>query len=411
MFLPLQFIKNQLKAVIDEVNRIEQSEFPYIDSNVALTKIKERFVEQLQSLETIQEGFDQNAVRNSCNQTKRLILEYLPLVGFILRSTNLRIAFEMYGPLLRLTKNVLGPESSLVISSEWDRSPFTYKKDSYIDNFVLIGLPASESANPLLIPLAGHELGHSLWLKSKFYDQGSIKQSIQNNVETLMKTRWTDFKEVFSYIGDTPNIGLLTFPILLPIKKYAERQAVETFCDFVGLRIFGESFLHATAYMMSSNDLEERSLFYPKVKTRIGNLIKAAKKYKVEYPSNFLDMFEGAKEPEDQQASFSVSVSDEVLTTFIDDLIDEADVLITNSGIQKWDANEAKRIYNDFVIAIPARSSKTLPDILNAAWLAYHDKNLWNDIPQIKDRKDEVLKELVLKNIEVFEYEGKINAP
>ena len=57
-------------------------------------------------------------------------------------------------------------ETRLILSSEWDYSPFMYDQITDLPSFVFIGLPACESANPLLLPLAGHELGHSVWVKN-----------------------------------------------------------------------------------------------------------------------------------------------------------------------------------------------------------------------------------------------------
>jgi hypothetical protein len=54
---------------------------------------------------------------------------------------------------------------------------------------------------------------------------------------------------------------------------------------------------------------------------------------------------------------------------------------------------------------VPAEHCKNIADILNAAWLGFGDSLLWADIPQVRQKKDKVLKELVLKNLEVFEIE------
>ena len=46
-----------------------------------------------------------------------------------------------------------------------------------------------------------------------------------------------------------------------------------------------------------------------------------------------------------------------------------------------------------------------LADILNAAWKAFRQPDFWKDSPQVFEKKDLILKELVLKNIELFEIE------
>ena len=48
-----------------------------------------------------------------------------------------------------------------------------YGSVNNLPGFVFIGLPAPESANPFLIPLGGHELGHSAWTQFVINDPKS----------------------------------------------------------------------------------------------------------------------------------------------------------------------------------------------------------------------------------------------
>ena len=73
------------------------------------------------------------------------------------------------------------------------------------------------------------------------------------------------------------------------------------------------------------------------------------------------------------------------------------------SGIPASDPAQVDRIYVRFKLVVPAEKCLCLADILNAAWKAFRDTTFWQGDPQIGDKKDEVLKELVLKNIELFE--------
>jgi hypothetical protein len=51
-----------------------------------------------------------------------------------------------------------------------------------------------------------------------------------------------------------------------------------------------------------------------------------------------------------------------------------------------------------------------LADILNAAWHLSEEESLWADRPQVFEKKDRLLKELVLKNIEIFEVEQRLRS-
>lgn len=112
-----------------------------------------------------------------------------------------------------------------------------------------------------------------------------------------------------------------------------------------------------------------------------------------------------------KEEKFLVSLADNALEGIIDQLIniakEIADSTVFNDKLKKYSPSpdERDRIYNRFVQVVPAEKCKTLSDILNAAWKAYKDPALWENIPKIKEKKEHVLKNLVLKNIEVFEYE------
>ena len=90
------------------------------------------------------------------------------ILGIIVRSSSTRNAFEFYSSFLSLCRKALDENCKLILSSEWDYIPFTFPQNlQELPNFVIIGLPASESDNTLVFPVAGHELGHSIWLKEK----------------------------------------------------------------------------------------------------------------------------------------------------------------------------------------------------------------------------------------------------
>jgi hypothetical protein len=55
---------------------------------------------------------------------------------------------------------------------------------------------------------------------------------------------------------------------------------------------------------------------------------------------------------------------------------------------------------------VPAQRCRSLPEILNAAWLAYENDNMWPSVTRrTRAEKEEILKDLILKTIEIFEVE------
>jgi hypothetical protein len=170
--------------------------------------------------------------------------------------------------------------------------------------------------------------------------------------------------------------------------------------------VFGTSYLEAFAYLLAPTVPGERSHVYPNTLARIDNLIAASGTFAVAVPPGYRDLFEDNPNPPLSVADvFRLSVADEALRNNVSRIIQEAEGVATASGIPATTAAQVNRIYERYKLVIPAEDCECIADILNAAWMAFRDDTLWQDNTQIAAKKDEVLKELVLKNIEVFEIE------
>src|SRR5205823_14088739 len=141
-------------AFLDEAAHLAASEFPYPGSRLALERLIQFFTARLATLNSFDASSDQGVVRQTCALDLQHQFTYLPLFGFILRSTNVRNAFEVFRPLLRLARDIREPGvpknsriTELVLSSEWDYSPFIYREMPELPGFVMIGLPSHESAD------------------------------------------------------------------------------------------------------------------------------------------------------------------------------------------------------------------------------------------------------------------------
>lgn len=274
----LGYSREQIHAFLREVDRVDESEFPYEHSKLALVEIRVKLGEHLRYLDLLSALDDEGTVRAACTAALTAISEYLPFVGFILRSTNVRNAFEVYSPLLRLARAILGDQTRLVLSSEWEYSPFAYVDVPSLENYVLIGLPAAESGNPMLIPLAGHELGHSVWRRNRL--RGDFDARVWKEVFTFFQSRPEEFKEIVPGIDKQKldQANLFVQRKLAPAYEWTMRQAEESFCDFAGLRLFSEAYLCAFAYLLSPSFDLARIPSYPNYKTRVDNLKIAATK-------------------------------------------------------------------------------------------------------------------------------------
>jgi hypothetical protein len=197
----LEFSKARLVGILEEIRRLEEGEFPYEHSKEALELLEAHFQKRLDVLTSLPVGKDPQIVSQLCAEALFDIFDNMRLLGFILRSTNVRNAFEVYGPILRLARNVVGDDTKLLLSSEWEFSPFTFPALDLLPNFVLIGIPASESENPLVLPLAGHELGHTLWGANQLAQIFDAK--VEDEMLSVLATR---LPELLALAPNTANL-------------------------------------------------------------------------------------------------------------------------------------------------------------------------------------------------------------
>ena len=305
----------------------------------------------------------------------------------------------------------------LILSSEWTYQPQVYPEKDFLPSYVLIGLPAPESSNPLLLPLAGHELGHSLWRANDVGDElnFSVVQHVINAIVLQKDLFIKTYQSELSY----PDIESATQPQFIQILidntrfftnaiEWCKSQAEETFCDFVGLRLFGVSYLKAFSYLASPRLSMQRVEEYPRLTTRVRNLVDVALRFHVDPPAGFTELFEDDPEADHQDSvRFNLHVADEALGALRDTISIKVEHFLSSDLAPHPDGEEVGRILRCVKQVVPAKDARSLADILNAAWLAFEDESLWESIPELHKKKDEVLKELILKNIEIFEIERR----
>jgi hypothetical protein len=349
-------------------------------------------------------------IRHVCAMASKDMVNFLPLLGFLLRSTNVRNAFELCGPLSHLARQLLGQDTRLVLSSEWSYSPLTYGNIPHLPGFVLIGLPASESHNPLLVPLAGHELGHAVWRVSPQCQ--ALSPIVKSYVLSEIRARWNDYQRVFPQVKCPPESldkDLFAVNSWAPAATWAEKQAQESFCDFVGVRLFGHSYMHAFAYLLSPNWAMPRTPQYPPIRKRVQAFLHAASVYSVttdaEYESLFEDQPSLKSTPE---MDFQIAVADASYEKITAALVSAARDLVEQKGIPLPSVAVCDRICcRDFRLLVPARGAESLANIVNAGWAASLDDDLWKEHAHVHVRKHQILNELILKSIEILEIERR----
>lgn len=408
----IDYARERVQALLKEIRKLKAAEFPYENPRRALEALEIRFEGHVARLARLDERSSVEVVQSECAVSLDEAMRFLPLLGFVLRATNVRNAFEVLGPLSRLTQQVLGvvPGRSdlarLVLSSEWEYSPLTYGEIPNFPGFLLIGLPATESANALLVPLAGHEIGHALAERAGL--EREFRQQISASILAQIKRRMDEFRAVFQRANVNESdldSDLFLRELWAPASAWALKQVEETFCDCVGVRLFGAAYLYAFAYLMAPGRSIERAPRYPTLAARVANLTGAMKEFAYETPPGFGEVFTspGGRRFMTDIERFNVSLADGALSAVGPGVATWARTLLAD--IPAPSVAETQRILSRFRLMVPAEQPKTLADIVNAGWLAHENPELWRDTKFFEKRFD-ILRELVLKNVELLEIEG-----
>ena len=369
------------------------------------------FESHLAWIEKVRVALDPKLKDQVCQRANQDIARLLPILGFCLRATNVRNAFELFVPLLEIAKQLLKADTKLILSSEWMFSPLTYPLVfPELPDFVLIGLPAPESCNPLVVPLAGHELGHSVWRVHKIEQR--LSPLMEAAVIATLKADWANFKRIHSYPGDVTAIqnDLFINSISVSAQKRALAQAQEIFCDSIGIRIFGSSYFYAFEYLLRPSLGNRRSEKYPAIRERADVMLRTAKKFGLPHEANYSTRFTELNLNLGEREAYHLSLSDKSTNAVVDEILGLVETIANDAKLPlPNDPERISDIYNCFRERNPGSDIKSLPDIINAGWKAYLDNDLWRADGYTGDRFGP-LSELVLKTIEVMEFEIRMRA-
>lgn len=444
----LKYTRLRVAAAIRQLGEVQDQQFPYPDAEEALKLIGRKWQENLDLL-------IKTPLRNrevcaaQCSDTLRDIRYFLPFVGLIDRCAAVHHAFELYGPLRLMAKLLLCPVGDdpvkfplrLILSSGWDYGPQSSRQISEeLSEFVFIILPVCEAANPLFIPLAGHELGHAVWERMQVPD--ALASLYEENVKAFLTANKENFPEL-----NEGSESIELKPIFAEACKLVRRQLEEIFCDFIGLYLFGESYLHAFTYFLSPDFPGERSPQYPTVSSRLQLLMKAAAVFQEKWETdayadfpNLEDLYEArTPRPDDkpvnkmssEQQRLLQSGIDRIAIEMVDPLLEQIERLAereTWKQLRDFDQKTRAEIREKcYRWAVPSDNAKSVSNILNAAWDAQSDKAFWDGHPSLNSlgaklddpieshnyevQKLTALHEFVLKNFEVLEYEHILEEP
>lgn len=420
----LQYAQDKLTSALALLIELQSTDFPYQGPLEALQHLEKPLKDRLAELAGIDpketEPYLINLNTGYIKQATLDVTTVLEFAGYIMNSSNVRNIFEVHPPLLQMARHFIDSRQpiQLLLSFEWNYVPFTYPLNvPELPDFVVIGLPASESFNSLIIPAAGHELGHSVWLvgdyESKFYTK--ISDHIP---ELICREFWDRYEKLNPGIpkqklkdGEKKATWNLSF-------QWARLQLQELFCDLIGLGLFGEAYLHTFKYIIAPSISLTRSETYPPSKQRANYLLRASedKWQDINVPTDFLTSFEdepAASDPE--QYRLLLDIADHCTASFFTAILKEANDFLASKQHQVPHQERWKPIVADFRQFVPTSRPLGLAEILNAGWEVYHDKTFLPDLDiadeewgkSLEHRRISKINELVLKSVEILEIESK----
>jgi hypothetical protein len=404
--MTLRYSKQKIAAALQLLTEFKATRFPHTDSTVAVEALS-----SILSLTNKQlDGPSSPALAKQTEMEATALIDgVLGLLGIISNSANVRNSFEIHGPVLDLAKQLLSDnDAKLIISFEWNYIPFTYPQNHpHLPSFVVIGLPASEASNALVLPVIGHELGHSLWLRDKCRDhfEPEINQAIIRAIKGPLQT---DYERLFRGALGISASQCDDYQYLWTWEDAANncfRQIEEIFSDFVGLRLFGISYLDSFEYLLSPALSTERDPQYPADVLRARYLEDNSERVGVKIEGNYKNRFTHQSSPfhPKRNAHFQMILADAASETLVNSVADHVADLCGKRSVLPPDTSETKKILENFLQSVPAERTTGLGPILNAGWSAFKDPQFMDEYSDLDRMK--TINELILKSVEIYEIE------
>jgi hypothetical protein len=404
----LEYTREKLISFTRQIEALLAADFPILKTkDNGLKPIQKLFLHELTRVEDNKHA-SETIKKEVCATANFKIKRFLPILGFILRSTNVRNAFELADPITRLSKKLLQNDLTFVLSSEWEFSPLTYTLSfEELGNVVFLGLPSFESGNSLIVPLAGHELGHWIWRRQNV--ETRISAILEENILNAYRDDWPSFRKLFwDKDVDLIQTDVQIHDVWEISFGYSMRQCEEIFADFVGLKLFGESYLYSFEYLLAPSIGESRSPEYPAMDTRADVLARAAAEFSVSVPHGYKARFDAPAEAPDRAERFLVEKSDVATGATVATLLREVKELAEKLNFPTLSPDSTARCLRALKAGVPAEQVGTLANIVNAGWLPYHDETVFRAGEIGKRRRIDVLNEMLLKTIEIMEFEERM---
>jgi hypothetical protein len=198
--------------------------------------------------------------------------------------------------------------------------------------------------------------------------------------------------------------------IVADIVSCALGQVEETFCDAVGLALFGKSFVYAFHYLLAPGVGGQRDPYYPPLHTRA---LFMRSHGALDFSTLGFTRFEMEFSPPrlsqlGPKSDFIIAAADHITNHLAPKTyLDARNSVVTKATRMLPDEAAEAEIVRLYSAGMPAKSPRSLANILNAGWefVVRNRDSYTGERPLF-----EWVSELIFKTIEVFEYERRLNA-
>jgi hypothetical protein len=412
-----EFVRHKVDATLETIDSVLAKSHPFQESEVALTALRAHVQSLRERVRNANVSLP--VAKNNCRLVVDQLSEALSLVGFLERATEVTGPVEFHGPFARIVRRLLGEDYKLVLSSTWVFSPYTrtYPSDmpKGLEKFVYVSFCMSESDNAFLTPLAGHEVGHNIWSILRLGNEFNalIGAKIVSQIQNVFKNEWETVYGNGSTQGVDDLVGQTTWS---QAAYWAKKQIEETFCDFIGLYLFGPSYIYAFANFVAPGTAEGEPS-YPQAQHRFAQLVNGANVEQWDVNQLFSPfLFDHSIRPHifdsNPNRELLLKIADATRAELCDEIRIRAKGIIEEQGLLFRNENLVN-VIKSFEEGVPSTSATNLASIVNGGWSVLIDRyylksgaaSIWG---QPKSEAPKIINELLLKSFEIFEIEQRL---
>ncbi len=234
---------------------------------------------------------------------------------------------------------------------------------------------------------------------------------IETRVRNYLTANWSNFQAAFPEFAHLKKPSAAEFanniflaPIVAQIGYIASLQIEETFCDALGVSLFGASYVYAFHYLLAPNLGGPRSTDYPPLRVRAA--------YLTDYSdldlqalgfANYADEFREVPNSFGGRVDFLLLVADAVRHELAPDAYKHGETIATDKvGANLPNPGTQDAIVQCFKRGRPFGDAASVADVLNAGW-----QYVVSERPTFDENKRPLfdwISELVLKSLEVQEF-------